>query len=110
MEAKRVKPATAKNGGSKTGDDEPSGAGEDAPPTQAQSTTEEAANGVTDDEEAAPEAADEASVELSGKLYSTSVGVKTTLRLPRTLETTLFDRLERLYGPGIKRVLKVQYR
>jgi DNA polymerase alpha-associated DNA helicase A len=32
------------------------------------------------------------------------------LRPPRTLETTLFDRLERLYGDGIKRVLKVQYR
>ncbi|KAF8128688.1 AAA domain-containing protein [Boletus edulis] len=32
------------------------------------------------------------------------------LRPPRTLETTLFDRLERMYGPGIKRVLNVQYR
>lgn len=32
------------------------------------------------------------------------------LRPPRTLETTLFDRLERLYGDRIKRVLKVQYR
>jgi DNA polymerase alpha-associated DNA helicase A len=37
-------------------------------------------------------------------------GSKTKLRPPRTLETTLFDRLERLYGAGIKRVLKVQYR
>ena len=33
-----------------------------------------------------------------------------TLRPPRTLETTLFQRLEALYGPGIKRVLQVQYR
>lgn len=32
------------------------------------------------------------------------------LQPPRTLETTLFDRLERLYGTAIKRVLKVQYR
>lgn len=32
------------------------------------------------------------------------------LRPPRTLERTLFDRLERLYGAGIKRVLQVQYR
>ncbi|KAL7422025.1 hypothetical protein Q5752_003798 [Cryptotrichosporon argae] len=32
------------------------------------------------------------------------------LKPPRTLETTLFERLERLYGPGIKRVLTVQYR
>ncbi|CAD6582405.1 MAG: hypothetical protein TREMPRED_003274 [Tremellales sp. Tagirdzhanova-0007] len=32
------------------------------------------------------------------------------LQSPRTLERTLFDRLERLYGSGIKRVLQVQYR
>ncbi|KAJ7600920.1 AAA domain-containing protein [Mycena floridula] len=32
------------------------------------------------------------------------------LRPPRTLETTLFDRLERMYGPKIKRMLQVQYR
>ncbi|KAH0831185.1 P-loop containing nucleoside triphosphate hydrolase protein [Lanmaoa asiatica] len=32
------------------------------------------------------------------------------LHPPRTLETTLFDRLERMYGPGIKRLLNVQYR
>jgi DNA polymerase alpha-associated DNA helicase A len=29
---------------------------------------------------------------------------------PRTLETTMFDRLERMYGPTIKRMLEVQYR
>lgn len=32
------------------------------------------------------------------------------LRPPRSLETTLFDRLEKMYGPGIKRMLTVQYR
>ena len=32
------------------------------------------------------------------------------LEPPRTLETTLFDRLEKMYGPGIKRLLNVQYR
>jgi DNA polymerase alpha-associated DNA helicase A len=32
------------------------------------------------------------------------------LQPPRTLETTLFDRLERMYGPSIKRMLTVQYR
>lgn len=32
------------------------------------------------------------------------------LRRPRTLETTLFDRLERMYGKKIKRMLQVQYR
>lgn len=35
---------------------------------------------------------------------------RTGLRPPRTLETTLFDRLERMYGPDIKRLLNVQYR
>lgn len=35
---------------------------------------------------------------------------RTRLKPPRTLETTLFDRLEKLYGEGIKRVLRVQYR
>ena len=33
-----------------------------------------------------------------------------SLRPPRSLETTLFDRLEKMYGPGIKRMLDVQYR
>ncbi|KAJ7130315.1 AAA domain-containing protein [Mycena epipterygia] len=32
------------------------------------------------------------------------------LRSPRTLETTLFDRLEKMYGSSIKRMLQVQYR
>ncbi|KAF9070139.1 P-loop containing nucleoside triphosphate hydrolase protein [Rhodocollybia butyracea] len=32
------------------------------------------------------------------------------LRPSRTLETTLFDRLESMYGSGIKRMLNVQYR
>ncbi|TFK53080.1 P-loop containing nucleoside triphosphate hydrolase protein [Heliocybe sulcata] len=32
------------------------------------------------------------------------------LRPPRSLEITLFDRLEKMYGPGIKRMLDVQYR
>ncbi|KAJ3746523.1 AAA domain-containing protein [Lentinula detonsa] len=32
------------------------------------------------------------------------------LRPSRTLETTLFDRLESMYGPEIKRMLNVQYR
>ena len=29
---------------------------------------------------------------------------------PRTLETSLFDRLEKMYGNSIKRMLKIQYR
>ena len=37
-------------------------------------------------------------------------GSRPVLRPPRTLETTLFERLEKMYGPGIKRMLTVQYR
>ncbi|KAF9467175.1 AAA domain-containing protein [Collybia nuda] len=33
-----------------------------------------------------------------------------TLQPPRTLETTLFERLEKMYGSNIKRMLQVQYR
>ena len=32
------------------------------------------------------------------------------LVLPRTLETTLFDRLEKMYGANIKQMLEIQYR
>ncbi|KAF8062300.1 P-loop containing nucleoside triphosphate hydrolase protein [Lyophyllum atratum] len=32
------------------------------------------------------------------------------LEPPRTLETTLFDRLEKMYGSSIKRMLNIQYR
>lgn len=32
------------------------------------------------------------------------------LKPPRTLEITLFDRLESMFGGGIKRVLNTQYR
>lgn len=32
------------------------------------------------------------------------------LRPPKTLETTLFDRLEEMYGSYIKRMLEIQYR
>lgn len=32
------------------------------------------------------------------------------LRPPKTLETTLFDRLEKMYGSAIKRMLEIQYR
>ncbi|KAH9946114.1 P-loop containing nucleoside triphosphate hydrolase protein [Epithele typhae] len=38
------------------------------------------------------------------------VTTKAVLRPPRTLETTLFERLEKMYGPGIKRMLTIQYR
>jgi len=35
---------------------------------------------------------------------------KTSVLLPRTLETTLFDRLEQMYGSSIKKMLEIQYR
>ncbi|KAI8998635.1 P-loop containing nucleoside triphosphate hydrolase protein [Trametes punicea] len=37
-------------------------------------------------------------------------GSQAVLRPPKSLETTLFERLEKMYGPGIKRMLTVQYR
>ena len=37
-------------------------------------------------------------------------GDKNLLVPPKTLETTLFDRLENMYGSGVKRMLDVQYR
>jgi hypothetical protein len=33
-----------------------------------------------------------------------------SLTPPRTLELTMFERLEQMYGPGIKCMLTVQYR
>jgi DNA polymerase alpha-associated DNA helicase A len=32
------------------------------------------------------------------------------IKPPRTLELTMFERLEKMYGPGIKCMLAVQYR
>ena len=32
------------------------------------------------------------------------------LKPPRSLEVTMFERLEKMYGPSIKRMLEVQYR
>lgn len=37
-------------------------------------------------------------------------GSRPSLEPPRTLETTLFERLEKMYGARIKRMLTVQYR
>ncbi|KAK8864662.1 hypothetical protein IAR55_001912 [Kwoniella newhampshirensis] len=49
--------------------------------------------------------------DVDGAMQQTSLEAKgRSIRPPRTLETTLFERLEHLYGAGIKRVLQVQYR
>lgn len=44
------------------------------------------------------------------KMSTTIKAKKTTLRPPRSLETTLFSRLLGLYGPGCKALLDTQYR
>ena len=64
-------------------------------------------------EKAGPTAAPSASevADVADSLGETALeSTRPHLRPPRTLETTLFDRLERLYGPAVKRVLTTQYR
>ncbi|KAF8635577.1 hypothetical protein AX15_000227 [Amanita polypyramis BW_CC] len=57
---------------------------------------------------------DEVANQISETSLSDNDALKTiknpALRPPKTLETTLFDRLERMYGPSIKRMLEIQYR
>ncbi|TCD62127.1 hypothetical protein EIP91_007302 [Steccherinum ochraceum] len=68
---------------------------------------------VDDDEPAEPPAAsnNSASPESPGKDSTKSVGGNLIpLRPPRSLETTLFDRLLTMHGPRVKRMLNVQYR
>ncbi|KAI0748127.1 P-loop containing nucleoside triphosphate hydrolase protein [Daedaleopsis nitida] len=61
------------------------------------------------DDEGDTERADEPEKPVSqGK--GKAAGPKVIIRPPRSLETTLFERLEKMYGPGIKRMLTVQYR
>lgn len=61
---------------------------------------------ITSKPDKLPKLKDDAKVEDKAK----DLSLQPKLRPPRTLETTLFDRLEDLYGAGIKRILKVQYR
>ena len=69
---------------------------------------------IMKDDEDDPPSIDESDAETSvtGKRISpiTKTLRRGALVPPRTLETTLFDRLEKMYGPGIKRLLNVQYR
>ena len=65
-------------------------------------------------DEDAPSLTDETEVEASIS-EEKAPSLPRTLRRgalepPRTLEITLFNRLEKMYGPGIKRLLNVQYR
>jgi DNA polymerase alpha-associated DNA helicase A len=60
-----------------------------------------------------PASGSDSDSEVSGdKMLKTSSAPQKSpiLRPPRTLETTLFDRLEQMYGSRIKRMLEIQYR
>lgn len=65
----------------------------------------------SDDESSASDGSLNEDADASTKVLTPVLAKKTPLlRPPRTLETTLFDRLERMHGSRIKRMLKVQYR
>jgi DNA polymerase alpha-associated DNA helicase A len=86
--------------------------GVDTSPSDADSDT----GSVTGDEIMEQDTAIEVSTEAGSQPKEESkeaqkkVKKRTGLRPPRTLETTLFDRLEKMYGPDIKRLLNIQYR
>ncbi|KAJ7481461.1 P-loop containing nucleoside triphosphate hydrolase protein [Mycena latifolia] len=82
-----------------------------SPPESGSSDSEQSNSSKT---EAEPPA-DEAKPSQNNSLPNTDKTATTKknvpfLRPPRTLETTLFDRLEKMYGSSIKRMLQVQYR
>jgi DNA polymerase alpha-associated DNA helicase A len=60
-------------------------------------------DGVETDGGSAPDAPGPTSKVVSNLRYR-------GLKPPRTLELTMFERLEKMYGPGIKCMLTVQYR
>jgi len=47
---------------------------------------------------------------IKRKNTNSSLTKASVLLSPRTLETTLFDRLEQMYGSSIKKMLEIQYR
>ncbi|KAI0709241.1 P-loop containing nucleoside triphosphate hydrolase protein [Earliella scabrosa] len=67
-------------------------------------------NSASDEEEDSELTVDSAKPVKSAPKDPRKAGSKPILRPPRSLETTLFERLEKMYGPGIKRMLTVQYR
>jgi len=46
----------------------------------------------------------------AGPVTASRGGKRRALRPPRSLETTMFERLEKIHGSGIKRMLTIQYR
>jgi len=77
---------------------------------QTKGAKKKVAKGKAKNEEPLPSSSDD-SIPEADEVHpkpQTSLSRRTPLRLmpPRTLETTLFDRL----GPGVRKMLKVQYR
>jgi len=72
-------------------------------------STSDTESSATDAPEEFQEVTD-AAVSLSLNPVKEAKSTYSLLRLPRTLATTLFDRLEKMYGPSIKRMLTIQYR
>ncbi|KAI0362103.1 P-loop containing nucleoside triphosphate hydrolase protein [Trametes cingulata] len=85
----------------------------DAPskaPPEEEPTPEADGDGFSD-EEGDPEIAANPEEPLKGAPRDPrKSGSGAVLRPPCSLETTLFERLEKMYGPGIKRMLTIQYR
>ncbi|KAH7101714.1 P-loop containing nucleoside triphosphate hydrolase protein [Auriculariales sp. MPI-PUGE-AT-0066] len=81
-----------------------------SPPAEAQtpdSQSDDSADGGNSD--SAPETT--VTVQLTAKIAAPKrAAAKGTLTIPKSLEVTLFDRLEQMYGPDVKRMLTMQYR
>ncbi|KAF9563861.1 P-loop containing nucleoside triphosphate hydrolase protein [Agrocybe pediades] len=71
-------------------------------------SVDDASNSSGSDSSDSEEELAEAAVKMS--LKRKNAGSSPKLVPPKTLETTLFDRLEDMYGASIKRMLEVQYR
>ncbi|THG99271.1 hypothetical protein EW026_g3058 [Hermanssonia centrifuga] len=81
-------------------------ASQPASETDAESGDSDGDSMTASDEEPVIEAVDSAPPTQKKKASQ----ISQRLRPPRSLETTLFSRLEQMYGPAIKRMLTVQYR
>ncbi|TFY81728.1 hypothetical protein EWM64_g2284 [Hericium alpestre] len=78
---------------------------EQRPPSASESESSDS------EEDLPPESPEEKSAKLDDKIKPKPAKKgRQGLKPPRTLETTMFERLEKMYGPGIKRMLIVQYR
>lgn len=66
----------------------------------------------SDDSDSTSSSADDASAEKPKDSVPTkeSSPFPRPLKPPKSLEVTMFERLETMYGPSVKRMLEVQYR